>query len=126
MHANLWNSFIERKFISTTVRTKKWSLHKIYNLYQRINDRMKYWSHHYNTLSGDASHNKSLVVQSINKEFYNNKEAISGIDYQYLLMHSTYFDPQDWDVYKNNGGFYLLIPKKYSAQHSLVGFKLIL
>jgi len=49
---------------------------------------MKYWSHHYKHISGDASHNKALVVQSINKEFYNNKEAISGI---HIILTNAFY-----------------------------------
>jgi hypothetical protein len=125
MNTNLWNSFIERKInFNQKLEHKNGSLYKIYNLYQNINERMEHLSHHYNALSSDASHNKKLVIQCINKEFYNNTNNISAADYQRLLDYSTQFNPQDWDIYKNNGGFYLLIPKQYSAQHSLVGFNI--
>jgi hypothetical protein len=125
MNTNLWNSFIEYRInFKQKLEHKKSAHYKTYDLYQKINDRMEHLSNHYNTLSSDASHNKKLVVQSINKEFYNNTKNISAADYQRLLDYSTHFDPQDWDIYKNNGGFYLLIPKKYSAQHSLVGFNI--
>ena len=125
INTSLWNSFIERRInFKQMVEQKSGPLYKTYNLYKKINERMEYLSHHYNALSSDASHNKKLVIQCINKEFYHSTKKISAAHYQRLLDYSTQFDPQDWDIYKNNGGFYLLIPKKYSAQHSLIGFNI--
>jgi len=123
LHASLWNSFIERRInFQQHSQYKDSSFYKTYNLYKDINERMEYWSNYYNGLSNDAIHNKKLVIQQINKEFYNNQKNISGIDYQFLLIITTDFDPQEWDIY-TNGGFYLLIPKNYSTQHSPVGFR---
>lgn len=125
MNTSLWNSFIERRInFKQKLEQKRGPLYKTYNLYQTINDRMEHLSNQYNALSSDASHNKKLVVQCINKEFYNDTENVSAAHYQRLVDYSTPFDPQDWDIYKNSGGFYLLIPKKYSAQHELVGFNI--
>lgn len=126
IHANLWNAFIEHR-ISCQQKLEYESSSafcKTYDLYQAINKKMALLSHRYNALSSDASHNKKLIVQCINKKFYNDTKNISPESYQHLLDYYTFFDPQDWDIYKNNGGFYLLIPKKYSAQHSLVGFNI--
>jgi hypothetical protein len=125
MSTSLWNAFIERRLsFKHNLERNATPLHKVYTLYQTINERAERWSHHYNALSNDAIHNKKLVTQHINKEFYNNKNTISTANYQLLLNYCTHFDPQDWDIYKNNDGFYLLIPKKYSNQNIPVGFNL--
>lgn len=125
MSASLWNSFIERRInFKQKLERKNSPLYKINDLYQAINNRVEHWSNHYNELSCDAIQNKKLVAQQINKEFYTNKKNISAAHYQLLLNYYTPFNPQNWDIYKNNGGFYLFIPKKYSAQHSLVGFNI--
>ncbi len=123
--ATLWNSFIERKIsFQQNVPYKKTNFYKIHNLYTSINERMKYWSNYYNSISTDIAQNKKLVIQRINKEFYHDKENISEIDYQFLLVFFTDFSPQEWDVYTNDGGLYLLIPKNYSEKLSPLGFKI--
>src|SRR5579872_5800715 len=122
--ASLWNSFIERKIhFQQHLPYTKTAAHKICNLYTSINERMEYWSKHYNALSADISQNKKLVIQQINKEFYHGKKNVSGLDYQFFLTLYTDFDPQEWDIYTNNSGFYLLIPKNYSTNHAPLGFK---
>ena len=72
MNTNLWNSFIEHRinFKQKLAHKNSRSLQNLRSL-PSINDRMEHLSDHYNALSSDASHNKKLVVQCINKEFYN-------------------------------------------------------
>ncbi len=126
VHASLWNSFIERRVSfeqnAQQVDTKE---HKLLTLHHQIKERLLYWSNYYNGTSDDISQNKTLVAQRINEEFYDveDKLVVSDMDYQLLLNYLTPFDPKEWCIYKKNG-FYLLLPKKYRAQHSSVGFKL--
>lgn len=123
--ANLWNSFIERKIhFQQNLPYKKTAAYKTHNLYTSINERMEYWSNYYNGRSNDITHNKKLVLQQINKEFYNDKKNISPRDYQFLLAFLTDFNPQEWNIYTNNGGFYLLIPQNYDDTHSPLGFNI--
>lgn len=124
LNISLWNSFIERRTNFEQKLQETDSPHqKTYALYSGINEKIEYWSKHYNALSKDACQNKKLVVQNINKEFYNDKHNVTDENFQLLLNFYTEFNPLDWDIYKNKDGFYLFIPKKYNAQGSLAGFK---
>ncbi len=125
LNAALWNSFIERRVhFKQSLQQKDAPLHKIHELYRTINERIESLSHQYNTIHHDVIQNKYLVVQSINDEFYNSENYVSEGNYQLLLDYLTPFDPQDWNIYKNGKGFYLFIPKKYSAQNSFTGFNI--
>ncbi len=125
LHTSLWNSFIERRInFEQHLQQQNTPLFRIYNLYQSINERMEYLSHYYNSTHHDVVQNKNLAVQHINQEFYRPRNAVSDENYQLLLDYLTHFDSEEWTVYKNNGGFYLLIPKKYHEQNSLLGFNI--
>lgn len=123
LNASLWNSFIERRIhFKQSLQQKESPLYKIHKLYQIMNERIENLSHQYNAVSQDVIQNKHLVVQSINDEFYNAENTVTEGNHQLLLDYLTPFDPQDWNIYKNGKGFYLFIPKKYTAQNSLLGF----
>lgn len=127
INASLWNSFIERRMSTEQlIKVPDSRAQKVYELYVRLNERIKYWSDYYNGISPDAAHNKTLVVHQINKEFYTIPDRLSiGIgEYNLLLNHEVQFDPEEWLIYKNSGGFYLFIPKKYHAEHEQPGFRL--
>jgi len=126
IHAAIWNGFIERRIsFEQTSQIPNTIEHKISALYKKIKERTHHWTNFYNTESDDITQNKSLVAQRISEEFYTAKDAllVSDAEYQLLLNYITPFDPQDWSIYKKDG-FYLLLPKKYIAQHSTTGFKL--
>jgi hypothetical protein len=124
VHASLWNSFIERRAAfeqkAEQIGTKE---NEVFKLYQEIKNRILHWTNYYNEISNDIIQNKFLVAQRINEEFYDVDIDITDVDYQILVNHLTHFDPKDWAIYKKSG-FYLLIPKQYSANHSLCGFKI--
>lgn len=125
LNAGLWNSFIERRIhFKQSLQHKESPLCTIHKLYQAINERIEHLSHQYNAIHLDVIQNKHLIVQSINDEFYNFKNDVSAGNYQLLVDYFTPFDPQDWNIYKNGKGFYLFIPKKYSAENSLLGFNI--
>lgn len=124
LNISLWNSFIERRTNFEQKFQEKDSPHqKADTLFSAINEKIEYWSKHYSALSRDICQNKKLVVQNINKEFYNDKHNVTDESYQLLLNYYTEFNPLDWDIYKNKSGFYLFIPKKYGDQDSRIGFK---
>lgn len=123
VNAGLWSSFIERRiYFKQCLLQKETPLYRIHELYQKINERIEYLSHQYNTAHQDVVQNKHLIVQSINDEFYTPENNVTEGNYQLLVDYYTTFDPQDWNIYKNGKGFYLFIPKKYSTQHTLLGF----
>lgn len=125
LNIGLWNSFIERRTnFEQKLQQKDSPHHKTYELYHAINEKIEYWSEYYNALSHDVCQNKKLVVQNINKEFYVDKHNVTDESFQLLLNYYTDFDPRDWNIYRNKNGFYLFIPKKYSDQNSLLGFKI--
>lgn len=128
LNASLWNAFNEHSLnFERYVHIADSKEHKIFNLYHTINKRISYWSAYYNALSRDSVHNKQLVVQQINNEFYipsNKHLAINEWDHQRFLCHATKFDDQKWSIYTDNGCFYLLIPKKYAEQHATIGFNI--
>jgi len=127
LHASLWNSFIERR-MSFEQRAQRNSTleHKIVTTYHKFQERIKYWSDYYTAESADTIHNKTLVIQRMNEEFYakENRISITDAQYQLLLNYLTPFNTQEWQIYHNNNGFYLLIPKKYSQHYPVVGFKI--
>ncbi len=124
LNISLWNSFIERRTnFEQKLQEKDSPHHKTYDLYCAINEKIEYWSKHYNALSNDVCQNKKLVVHTINKEFYIDKHNVTDESFQLLLNYYTDFNAQDWDLYSNKNGFYLFIPKKYSDQNAQIGFK---
>ena len=126
LHHNLWHSFIERRiYFAQKLKEKDSPHYKAYNLYHAINEKMEYWSHSYTSQSPDICQNKRLVLQKINQEFYLDQEPVADEYFYSLMYYETEFDPRNWDIYKNQTGFYLLIPKKYQehSQESL-GFKI--
>lgn len=125
MSTSLWNTFIERRIrFEQSLQQKNNPLYRIHKLYQAINKKMEELSHQHNELSADIAHNKKLIIQSINTQFYNHKKEFSLIQYQLLVNHFTLFDPQSWDIYQDNGGFFLLIPKNYNEQYAQTGFNI--
>lgn len=127
LNASLWNSFIERRMSTEQlIKVPDSRAQKVYDLYVRLNERIAYWSNYYCGISSDAVHNKTLVVHQINKEFYNatNRLSITDVEYFLLMNYETHFDPEEWLIYKNTGGFYLFIPKKYHVKHVQTGFRL--
>lgn len=125
LNAGLWSSFIERRIhFEQSLQRVETPLYKIHQLYQKINDRIECLSHAYHSAYPDVVQNKRLIVQWINDEFYRHENIVTEGDYQLLLDYFTPFDPQEWDIYKNGKGYYLFIPKKYSDENSLLGFKI--
>ncbi len=125
INAQLWSAFVEKRlYFAQGLLQQDTESHQIYNMYLTINERCEYWSHLYNELDNDAVQNKYLVVENINNEFYYGSQKITAGNYQLFLDYMTPFDHNDWDIYKNNSGFYLFIPKKYSAENSPLGFKI--
>lgn len=121
---SLLTSFLERRLsFKQSLEQKDSLLCKTHALYQSINNRMQFWSEYYGSKSHDLLQNKNLVVQRINKEFYKPEKYVTPQDYQLLLDYYTSFDLEDWKIYKDGRGFYLLIPKKYSEKYSISGFK---
>lgn len=125
LNAGLWNSFIERRIqFRQSLEQKDSSLNKMHELYRKINEHIECLSHQYNDAHPDVIQNKHLVVQSVNEEFYHSENYVTAGEYQILVDYYTPFDPKEWDIYKNAKGFYLFIPKKYSAQNKLTGFNI--
>lgn len=123
VHASLWNSFIERRTcFDQNAKQAGTKESEILKLYDEIKNRTLHWSNYYNEISDDIIQNKALVAQRINEEFYDLDIDIADFDYQLLVNYLTCFDPNEWFIYKKSG-FYLLIPKKYLANHSTLGFK---
>lgn len=126
LNASLWNCFNERRlFVEQKLQVPDSRIKKVYDLYLAINTRIAYWSDHYNSMSSNAIQNKALIAGQINKEFYTsaNKVTVTGFEYHLLLNYVTPFDPEEWCIYTNDGGYYLLIPKKYKTQYAQVGFR---
>ena len=114
--ASLWNSFIERRLLFDQASGQTGSKqHSMLSMYREINERIVYWCNHYKQVSDDIIHIKELVVQRINQEFYDNDKQLLVMDdqYQLLLNSVTPFDCKQWHIYKNDGGFFLLLPDAY-------------
>lgn len=115
----LWNSFIEKRIAFEQCIKQQKSLESIVlSTYNNINERIAYWQDYYSNADIDGCLCKDLVVQHINQEFYDceKKTKIKDEEYQLLLNYTAFFDPAQWHVYKNDGGFFLLIPQKYCVE----------
>lgn len=130
VHASLWNSFIERRaFAAQALNDKSSRLAKAHDLHLKINERIAYWHDYYRTRTDDTAHMKELIVQHINQEFYSDaKTTVTDADYQLLLNYLTPFNPDYWQVYTNDQGFFLLLPAGYCAllahnNEKMSGFK---
>jgi len=117
VHASLWNSFIERRtFVAHALNDTSSNIATAHDLYMQINERIAYWHDHYRTRIADVAHRKELIVQHINQEFYiDTEKTITDSDYQLLLNYFTPFNAADWQIYTNEHGFFLFLPKKYCA-----------
>jgi hypothetical protein len=126
LNASLFNLFNERRLIveQELQQPNSRALH-VRNLVQKMYEQFAYWSRYYDERSSDAVANKELVIRKINEEFYTaHSLKLKPSEYQLLLDYIVSFNLNEWKVYKNNTGYYLLVPKKYSSRFSHIGFKI--
>lgn len=128
----VWQNFIERKQeFSFRAAQKETREYLILNHHNEVLEKLHYWTDFFKQNSSSDAELKQLIFQQINDEFCEKLTTLRKnnlVQEKYdeelfftFLVYLLEFNSVDWDCYRINDYYYLLIPHEYlkniSSEH---------